>query len=151
MKIEVIHVGRTPPELNIFSERYIRRLLHFCDFKETAVRKARSLPINKTIEYEGEKLISAITGNPKIIALDESGSMMNSTQFARFIGDKHSLSNDIVFLIGGAYGLSPKVKSKAHRVLSMSKMTLQHDIALLVLLEQIYRAFTILHGQDYHK
>jgi 23S rRNA (pseudouridine1915-N3)-methyltransferase len=81
------------------------------------------------------------------ILLDEKGEGLTSVEFADFIG-RHT--SEINFLVGGAYGVSEKVKEMALREIALSRMTLTHDMARLLLGEQIYRAFTIMHKRGYH-
>jgi 23S rRNA (pseudouridine1915-N3)-methyltransferase len=94
---------------------------------------------------EGEKLSNKNVGF--IVALSEEGIEMDSVSFALLI----KTNPDITFLIGGAFGLSNIVKQKANKILSLSKMTLSHELALLILVEQIYRAERINEGHPYHK
>ena len=94
---------------------------------------------------EGEKLVNKIHGFS--IALTEEGTQLDSLSFADLI----KKTPDISFIIGGAFGLSEEVKRKADYLLSLSKMTLPHELAYLLLVEQIYRAERILEGHPYHK
>jgi 23S rRNA (pseudouridine1915-N3)-methyltransferase len=84
------------------------------------------------------------------ILLDEKGKSFNSIQFSELINNKMITSKDLNFIIGGAYGFSEEVKKKANILLSLSNMTMPHHLARLVLVEQLYRAFTILKNEKYH-
>jgi 23S rRNA (pseudouridine1915-N3)-methyltransferase len=92
----------------------------------------------------------AIPPRATIAALEVDGKMHDSASFARWIGQcEQDGGNGLVFLIGGAYGLPPAVSQRAQVRLSLSRMTLPHRLARLVLAEQLYRAFTILRGEPY--
>ena len=116
----------------------------------------KRLPELKLIEIkdstpakEGEHLLSLIKGRDRLIALTEEGKTFSSVMFAEFLSQADS--NSLVFAIGSADGLSPQVKAIAAQQLSLSPMTFPHEIARLLLLEQLYRAKTILQGSSYHK
>ena len=102
-------------------------------------------------QREGESLLQKIPASAFAVALDEQGKSVESEKLSQFIG-KHMLdgTQELVFLIGGAYGLSESVKQRANMTLSLSAMTLTHQMARLLLLEQIYRAMTILRNEPYH-
>lgn len=104
-------------------------------------------PPDKQKIYEGDFLIKA-AGNDYIIALDENGMQFTSIDFANNI---EKISKPISFLIGGAFGLSEEVKQKSNLLLSLGRMTLPHVLARVILIEQIYRAYTITTNHPYHK
>lgn len=108
--------------------------------------------IEKILRIEGEKILRHLNNSCFFIALDIDGKVFSSEELASMI-DKISLQgyNQLVFAIGGAYGLSPKVKEKADLLLSLSKMTFLHEMARLLMLEQIYRSFKIIKNEPYHK
>ncbi|TCK04681.1 23S rRNA (pseudouridine(1915)-N(3))-methyltransferase RlmH [Phorcysia thermohydrogeniphila] len=136
MKIRLVAVGKIAPHLKEAQNYYLSRL-GFLELYE--VKKGR------TKEEEGKKLLEKSKGFT--VALDERGREMTSREFAFFLL-KHPF---ITFVIGGADGLSEEVKEKSDFLLSLSKFTLQHDIARVVLLEQIYRADQIIKGNPYHR
>ncbi|TAF54311.1 MAG: 23S rRNA (pseudouridine(1915)-N(3))-methyltransferase RlmH [Oscillatoriales cyanobacterium] len=100
-------------------------------------------------EKEGEQILSRLKPNDRLIALTEDGTGFDSIAFAHWIAQAES--NQLVFAIGSAAGISPAVKRAADRCLSLSPMTFPHEIARLLLCEQLYRAKTILQGGSYHK
>ena len=136
MKVKVVAVGKISPILKEAQNYYLRKLKNI---EIMEVKKQR------TKEEEGKKLLEKAKGY--IIALDERGREMTSREFASFV-QKHPF---ITFLIGGADGLSEEVREKSNFLLSLSKMTLQHDVARIVLLEQLYRAEQIIKGTPYHR
>ena len=102
-----------------------------------------------TPEKEGAQMIAQPKGRDRLIALTEEGKCYSSVQFAEMVSQAESGS--LVFAIGSAEGLSPPVKRSAERLFSLSPMTFPHELARLLLLEQLYRAKTILQGSSYHK
>ena len=106
----------------------------------------------KIIDKEGEDIISRTASDPFVIALDERGREMDSLQMAEFI-EKQRLAGakQITFVIGGHNGLSDAVKKRANFVFALSRMTLTHELARVLLVEQVYRAFTIIYDLPYQK
>lgn len=104
---------------------------------------------DSTVEKEGEQILSLLKGCDRLIALSEDGKLFSSVAFADYMG--RADSGSLVFAIGSAEGLSQAVKKAAAMRLSLSAMTFPHEIARLLLLEQLYRAKTILQGSGYHK
>ena len=100
---------------------------------------------------EGEALLNAIPEGARLVACDEGGATMTSMQFAEWLTKERDQGSSIAFVVGGAFGLDDKIKQSAIRVLSLSKMTMSHELARLVLAEQLYRAGTIMRGEPYHK
>ncbi|WP_457569436.1 23S rRNA (pseudouridine(1915)-N(3))-methyltransferase RlmH [Desulfurobacterium sp.] len=137
--IKIIAVGKIASHLKEAQDHYFNRLQKQSGIEILEVKKQR------TKEEEGKLLLSKTKGF--VIALDERGKELNSKEFAKLL-QKHRY---ISFLIGGADGLSEDVKKEADMLLSLSKLTLQHDIARIVLLEQIYRGFQIIKGTPYHR
>ena len=100
-------------------------------------------------DKEGELILSQIKGRDRLIALTEAGQCYSSVQFAELVS--RAESGSLVFAIGSAEGLSQSVKRSAAQCLSLSPMTFPHELARLLLLEQLYRAKSILQGTSYHK
>lgn len=101
---------------------------------------------------EGERILDVVGEGATIVALTRRGKAMTSVQLARFL-QKAAVGSvpEVAFVIGGAYGLSPAVLKSADRRISISAMTLPHEVARVVLTEQLYRAGTIVRGEPYHK
>ncbi|NER84419.1 MAG: 23S rRNA (pseudouridine(1915)-N(3))-methyltransferase RlmH [Leptolyngbya sp. SIO1D8] len=104
---------------------------------------------DSNLQKEGGQMIALLKGSDRLIVLTEEGKTVSSTQFADFLSQADS--NSLVFAIGSAEGLSSTVKQAAEKCLSLSPMTFPHEIARLLLIEQLYRAKTILQGSNYHK
>lgn len=100
-------------------------------------------------QKEGEQVLSMLRGDDRLIALSEEGKAFTSPKFAQFIGQ--APSNRLILFIGSASGLSPQVKQQAHKLVSLSPMTFPHELARLMLIEQLYRSKTILQNGNYHK
>lgn len=137
---------------------YAKRLSGYCKLEivELSEQKLPKNPsqseISGALEKEGEAIRKKIPPSSRVIALCIEGRMRSSEELSRMVAgwaqgpDKH-----LVFVIGGSYGLHPSVKADAGALLSMSPMTFPHHLARVMLLEQIYRAFKIQEGSDYHK
>jgi 23S rRNA (pseudouridine1915-N3)-methyltransferase len=102
-------------------------------------------------EKEGERLIARVVSGARIVACDPGGAELTSERFADWLRDARDRAQSVVFIIGGAYGLSADVRRRAELTLSLAPWTLPHELARLVLTEQLYRAGTILRGEPYHK
>ncbi len=107
--------------------------------------------LNKTRQHEAESLSKGQTRGSFIVALDETGTNLDSPSFARKIETWAESGKPITFLVGGSWGLDPALRTQANAVISFGKQTLPHNLARIVLLEQLYRAEAILRGKEYHK
>ncbi len=136
MKLRVVSVGKIAPVFREAQELYLKRVR---GLEVIEVKKGKSK------EEEGKRLLKKAVGFK--VALDERGKEFTSTEFARLISNYR----DITFFIGGAEGLSREVKESSDLILSLSKLTLQHDVARIVLLEQLFRAQEINRGSPYHR
>ncbi|MFW6246395.1 MAG: 23S rRNA (pseudouridine(1915)-N(3))-methyltransferase RlmH [Tangfeifania sp.] len=155
MKVTLLVVGKTDePYINEGIERYTKRLKHYVDFKLEVIPDIKKTK-NTTTELqkikEGELILSKWTPAKEFHLSDEKGKMFTSREFAGFL-EKKMLSGlkELVFVIGGPYGFSDEVYRKAGSKISLSRMTFSHQLARLLLAEQLYRAFTILKGEPYH-
>jgi 23S rRNA (pseudouridine1915-N3)-methyltransferase len=133
-----------------FSRRVSRYLpLNIEELKE--VKLGKKGDSRKIIEQEGEQLLARVPQAAYTVALDEKGKLFSSEELADLL-NRHMLDStpELTFIIGGPYGLSRAVKEKADLKMSLSPMTLTHQMARLILLEQIYRGMTILRNEPYH-
>ena len=104
------------------------------------------------MELEGERILGKIKDTDYVIALAIEGKMVDSVEFSKLLDHITTYqSGDLIFVIGGSFGLSDSVMKRANQKLSFSKMTFPHQMMRLILIEQIYRAFTILKNHPYHK
>ncbi len=145
MKIKVIWVGKTKePFVREGVKKYLRLLGHYAETGVVEIKEEKGQDLQKMIHREGERISKL---NLSYVLLDEKGKNLTSPEFARFIEGRKS---DLNFVLGGAFGTSEDVKKEAAEIISLSRMTLTHEMARLFLLEQIYRAFTIIKKQRYH-
>ena len=144
VKIKVAWVGKTKdPAIQSLTADYLKRLGYYADVEGMAYPSEDALL--KMRDKSGARPAYAI------VLLDSRGEELSSEEFAKFL-ENHQNRNPqpLLFAIGGADGFSPAARRSAHFVLSLGKMTLAHELARVVLLEQIYRAFSILKGHPYH-
>lgn len=158
MNITVIAVGKLKESyLRDGCSEYIKRLGAFVKINvvEIAEERATDNPsqseINNIIEKEGERIMAKIPKGAAVIPLCIEGKEYSSPDFSKLIENISMNSSHICFVIGGSFGLSDAVKSAGKYKLSFGKMTLPHQLARMVLLEQVYRAFSISNNSKYHK
>jgi 23S rRNA (pseudouridine1915-N3)-methyltransferase len=154
MRFLIVSVGR--PRDRALSEaihEYEARAARYWPLETKEVREepGRSTTPALVREREGQRLLDACEG-ADVIACDATGSQMASEEFAGWMREKRERDErDLAFLIGGAFGLSDVVRTRARSSLGFSRWTLPHELARLVLAEQLYRAGTIVRGEPYHK
>jgi 23S rRNA (pseudouridine1915-N3)-methyltransferase len=118
---------------------------------EVREEPARSGSADLVREREGERLVRRLPQGCDIVVCDLQGTGMTSEAFARWLQETRESAHDVAFAIGGAYGLSEELRGRARLRLSLAPWTLPHELARLVLAEQLYRAGTIVRGEPYHK
>jgi 23S rRNA (pseudouridine1915-N3)-methyltransferase len=121
------------------------------DVHEVREERATGIPVDKVKEREAVRLSEKVPERAQTVACELGGKSLSSEQFADLLQSAREQDRDLAFLIGGAFGLSPSVAKKSTLRLSLAPWTLPHEIARLVLVEQIYRAGTIVRGEPYHK
>ena len=132
---------------------YERRAARYWPLVIREVKEAggRSVAPAVTRRQEGERLLESCLDRGEVVACDERGTQMTSAEFAAWLGKLRDGGGSVTFLIGGAYGLDDAVRQRATRLLAVAPWTLPHEMARLVLSEQLYRAGTLLRGEPYHK
>jgi 23S rRNA (pseudouridine1915-N3)-methyltransferase len=118
---------------------------------EVREEPARSGSADLVRKKEGERLLAAVPDGASLIKCDQSGKTMSSEQFAKWLQDFRERARDVAIVIGGAFGLSDEIAARATGGLSLAPWTLPHELARLVLAEQMYRAGTVVRGEPYHK
>jgi 23S rRNA (pseudouridine1915-N3)-methyltransferase len=140
--------------LALAQQIYEKKLNHFIKFEVVAIKPYREAreKVEEKIEREAERLLKKIDDKDYVILCDVGGKSITSLEFSQKILklQEHFSSRRLTFIIGGAYGVSAEIQKRANEKISLSKMTMNHHVAQLFLLEQIYRAFTILKGIPYH-
>ncbi len=155
MKIAVVAVGKIAyAPFSEAADRYAGRLPHYVPFelKEIPdIKNTRALSSDQQKSQEGAVIMNSLAPSDCVVIMDERGREYTSREFAAFISDKMAnLPGRLVFVIGGPYGFSPEVYARANCKISLGKMTLPHELARVVLLEQLYRAMAIMRGEPYH-
>lgn len=153
MKLRVIAVGRDRSGLYAPAvEEYAKRLGRYVGFELVEVPEARKLAgTPQAREEEATALLAKLGPRTRVVALDERGDELTSVAFAARVKKWLERGQDVALVIGGSDGLAPAVLERAEERLAVSRFTLAHRLARLVLVEQLYRAFTILRGEPYHK
>ena len=155
MKIKLIVIGKTKSKFLLDGENeYQKRLKHYCKFSELIIpdiKNARKLSKKELKEKEGNLILESLKNSDYVILLDDKGLALTSIEFSELLNKKMvSSTNELVFIIGGAFGFSESVYRRADAKLSLSKMTFSHQMVRMIFKEQLYRAFTILKGEKYH-
>lgn len=155
MKVSIIAVGKFKGPAAPAVAEYQDRIRHYFSFEAAEVREEthrRPGDAERVMTEEGKRLLARVPPGCEVVALDRLGTYWTSEQLASYLSDLSLRAHPgAAFVIGGAYGLSaPLLRSAAHRV-SISAFTLPHELARLILTEQIYRAGTISRGEPYHK
>ena len=155
MKINLILVGKTNSKTyESIIDDYSERVKHYTPFDVTVIpelKNTKSLSQDQQKTLEGEQILRQVQDSDYVVLLDEHGQELRSIEFATWISKKQqTVSRRLVFIIGGPYGFSPAVYQRANEKLSLSKMTFSHQMVRMIFIEQLYRAFTILKGEQYH-
>ena len=155
MKIKFVVVGKTVEKYLIDScSEYGKRLKKYVNFEFVVLKDLKNL---SSLSFPQVKAAEAVLLEPYFkggsfnILLDEHGKEFSSKEFADFLEKKMvNSSKDITFVVGGPYGFDEKISAAADFKISLSKMTFSHQMVRLIFLEQLSRAFTIMHGEPYH-
>lgn len=150
MKFRFLWAGKTRNKNYLaLQDEYLQRLSHFVKTEIVEVKDAGGGEDKKT---EGERILAKVNPTSFVCLLDVEGKGLSSHELAKQIeGWQNAGSKEIVFVIGGANGVSQEVAERANAVLSLSFLTFTHEMARVVMLEQLYRAFTIIKGYPYQK
>lgn len=155
MKIKLLAIGKTDnKELLQLIQVYQNRLKHYIKFELEIIpdiKKVKSLSENQQKIKEGELILKRLQSADELILLDEKGKEFRSIEFSKYLQKKmNSGIKQLVFVIGGPYGFSEEVYKKSKGKISLSKMTFSHQMVRLFIVEQVYRAFTIIKNEPYH-
>ncbi len=132
---------------------YCRRLKHYVSFELVVLpdlKNTKGLTEEQIKQAEGEMILAKVGGGSDVVLLDEHGLEYRSVELAQWIRKKQNGGRDLWLVIGGPYGFSEAVYARANGKLSMSKLTFSHQMIRLLVVEQLYRAMTILRGEPYH-
>lgn len=154
MTTTLLFVGKTTdPHIDTLCQEYLKRLTHYLPVRVQVIpelRNTKALTPDQQKQAEGELILRAVPQSADLILLDEHGKEYRSVEFAQQLQKKMSSGRDLFFAIGGPYGFSQAVYERANGKVSLSQMTFSHQMVRLFLIEQIYRAMTILRGEPYH-
>ncbi len=155
MKIKLLTIGKTDDKnLQILINIYQNRLKHYINFELEIIpdlKNVKNLSESEQKEKEGELILKKLTPTDALILLDEKGKEFRSVDFSKYLQKKmNSGIKQLVVVIGGPYGFSETIYKKSAGKISLSKMTFSHQMIRLFVVEQIYRAFTILKNEPYH-
>ncbi len=153
MKMRFLWVGKTKDRrIAELEAEYLRRISHYHACDVAVARPAKGGSDAECLAREGEEIRKRVGPGAYSVALDPAGDMMDTALFARWIGSLgDGRAREIAFIVGGHLGIDQTVLASVHRRLSLSKLTFTHEFCRVLLLEQIYRACTILNGIPYHK
>ncbi len=154
MKITFVAVGSVKKKtVADAAADYLKRIRRYAPVEVSEVRDegaSPKVPREDVLRKEGQRIIAALADSSYTVVLADTGSQMTSREFSKSIaGLMNQGRKNVSFVVGGAYGLHKDVYDRADLVLSLSAMTLPHDLARLMLYEQVYRAFTIMRGEPY--
>lgn len=153
MRVSVLSVGKPKsPLADVIHDYETRTARYFAlDVIEVREESARAVTPEQVKDREAARLIERLPSDGLVIACDPGGEVFTSELFARWMADLRDRAQNAAFVIGGAYGLGETLRVRANRRLSLAPWTLPHELARLVLMEQLYRAGSINRGEPYHK
>jgi 23S rRNA (pseudouridine1915-N3)-methyltransferase len=154
MKLQFINIGKPHDDnLKLAIEDFTKRINNYYKAEWLIIpplKNATALSTEELKKQEGKIILNKINKDDFLVLLDETGKQMSSVELAGFIEKKIASTKALVFLIGGAFGVSDEIKHRANFTWSLSKLVFPHMIARLILAEQVYRACTILRNEKYH-
>jgi len=155
MTIKLVCVGKTDKwELEDLINIYSERLQHYIKFEMEVIpdlKKTKNLDENQQKIKEGDLILSGTQNSDFVVLLDENGKQYDSVAFSEYIQKRMNTGlKRLIFVIGGPYGFSDAIYTRANGKISLSKMTFSHQMVRLFATEQLYRAFTILKNEPYH-
>lgn len=155
MQIKLLVIGKTDStQLSELTDEYIQRLKHYIKFDLEIlpdIKNSKNLSEAQQKDKEGEAILKKLSATDVLILLDENGKQYTSVDFSSFLQKKMNAGiKQLVLVIGGPYGFSDALYTKAQSKISLSKMTFSHQMIRLFIVEQVYRAFTILKNEPYH-
>jgi 23S rRNA (pseudouridine1915-N3)-methyltransferase len=152
MDLVILAVGRLRPSYREACDDYLRRLSRYAKVKEVEVREAsRASTVEAQREEETGRLLARAPGGATVVALAREGSAWTSEELARRMEGWRMAARPLAFLIGGSRGLASGLLASAAARWSLGPLTLPHELARVLVTEQLYRAFTIIRGEPYHK
>jgi len=152
VRLKLLWVGKTQEAwVRAGTEEYAGRVRRYCPLEILEAREEKGAQAAAMRERECERLAKLLPKGGRLVVLDERGEGMSSPELAGFLSrNRDQGTSDLVFAIGGAFGFTDGFRSQAFKAISLSRMTLTHQMVRVFLLEQIYRGFSIMNGEPYH-
>jgi 23S rRNA (pseudouridine1915-N3)-methyltransferase len=152
MDLVILAVGRLRSSYREACDDYLRRLGRYVKVREVEVREASRAPtVDAQREEEAGRLLARVPGGAAVVALAREGSGWTSEELAGRMEGWRMAARPLAFVIGGSRGLAPRLLASAAARWSLGPLTLPHEMARVIVTEQLYRAFTIIRGEPYHK
>ncbi|HVN45803.1 MAG TPA: 23S rRNA (pseudouridine(1915)-N(3))-methyltransferase RlmH [Steroidobacteraceae bacterium] len=152
MRLRVIAVGtRIPSWARSACAEYLQRLRLPVELVEIETAGRRQSDLQRAVAREAERLLALLTARDYVVSLDERGRELTTSELAAWLGQRMQHGADLAFLIGGPDGLAPAVLARSNLTLALSRLTLPHALARVLLSEQLYRAHSILVNHPYHR
>ncbi len=155
MKLLIVAVGnKMPAWVNDAFDEYAKRMPREARIELAEIKPAsrtEGKPVEAVMEAEAERILAILPQGCEVVALDERGKNPSTVELSDMLGQWLGGGRDVAFVIGGADGLHPSVKNKAAKLMSLSRMTLPHGMARVLLAEQLYRAMSLHKGHPYHR
>lgn len=155
MRIHLLAVGsRRPAWESRGFEEYARRMPRACALELVEIpvsRRTRATPVERAVEREGKRMLSAIPARARVVALDEQGQPWSTAQLAETLRGWLEDGRDLAVLVGGPDGLAPACRRRAEGCWSLSPLTLPHGLVRIIVAEQLYRAWSMIRHHPYHR
>jgi 23S rRNA (pseudouridine1915-N3)-methyltransferase len=154
MKLHFVWIGKTKERhCAALIDEYLKRLARFASYETSELKDAAgSTDEARVRQLESTKLLAAVERDDLVVLLDEAGQELTSVELAEFVQTRQQQGcKRLAFVIGGFAGVTEEVKKRAQLKLALSRMTLTHELARVLLAEQLYRAYTLIAGVPYHK
>jgi 23S rRNA (pseudouridine1915-N3)-methyltransferase len=153
MRVRIIWTGKTKDaRLRALADEYLKRLSHFARCEVTELRESPSTGAKAGIDRDAKRISDRLPAGAPTVLLDPSGTNWSSEDLAAQVKRwENSGAKEVAFIVGGPNGVSPELASRVEKRWSLSRLTLTHEMARVVMLEQLYRAYTINHGLPYQK
>lgn len=150
-RIRIITVGKPDKETKPLVDKLVSNISNYCSVELKSIKESPKSSFSERRASESAKISKLLSEGNFVVLLDEKGKKFNSEEFASMLEKALEVYKCIDFLVGSDAGLDKNLINNVHETVSLSNMTFSHRIALIVLLEQVYRSFTIIVGHPYHR
>ncbi|HOJ88470.1 MAG TPA: 23S rRNA (pseudouridine(1915)-N(3))-methyltransferase RlmH [Pseudothermotoga sp.] len=151
MRIEVIVIGKLKDYAQKACNDYMKMLKPFTQIELVQLKHAKATQLDEvSLKQEAHQVLTHLKESDYVVLLDQGGKEFDSVSFAQHLSQLRLQRPSVTFVVGGPFGVDSSLKNRADELLSLSKMTFTHQLTVVVLFEQLFRAFKIIHGQRYH-